>query len=63
MEYTKKALDILWTNFFDIPVSEDSEYIEIDYHIWESGTELLDIWRWFDYEYSKHGTCLGKEHF
>lgn len=50
---TDRELEELWEDFGDIPVSEDGEYIDEDFHIWSTGESKIDIWHWFDKMHSQ----------
>ena len=60
-EYTLKQLNDLWEQLGNIPVDIDGELIEAKFLDFETGTETLEIWHWFDHKYSKLGTCLGDQ--
>lgn len=57
-------LEILWSEFSNIPVNEDDDTIDESFYIWNKGTDKMDIWHWFDNKYSKglaEGLmCLGE---
>lgn len=44
---TQSELMELWDNLANVPVS-DTEEIETDFHTWKAGTDLMDIWHFFD---------------
>lgn len=54
--WTQKELENLWEKFGDIPVDED-ECIDVDFYIWEKGTEKYEIWHWFD-EHCLNGLAI-----
>lgn len=45
-------LEVLWSEFSNIPVNEDDDTIEEPFYIWSEGTEKMDVWHWFDDKYS-----------
>jgi hypothetical protein len=47
-----KKICELWLEFGNIPVSEDGESIDQDFHIWSKGTDKQQIWQWFDERHS-----------
>lgn len=49
---TDQELKKLWDEFENIPVSEDG-CIEQQFHTFDSGTDRMDIWHWFDKNHSK----------
>lgn len=48
-DYLKYQYDIikLWENFWNIPINDNDEILK-DFHIWESWTDRMAIWDWFD---------------
>jgi len=55
-----ECLYCLWGKLGDVPIDENED-IEVDFHIWEKGTDRMELWRWFDnqipvYELMKHNT-------
>lgn len=48
-----EALEKLWLQLEDIPVSPDTECIEAPYLGWGVGISRDEIWRWFDQRHSK----------
>ena len=59
---TDKEIEKLWDEFSNTPITEDGEYIDEDFHIWEKGTAVLEIWHWFDERHSK-GLASGLLYF
>lgn len=54
VEDTKeKDIAELWHKFKDVPINGD-DCIDVDFHIWEKGTDKMEVWHWFD-ENSKNG--------
>jgi hypothetical protein len=53
-----KALEQLWECFGDITVDTDDN-IDVDFLVWEKGTDRFDIWHWFDEEYSEGVAVLS----
>ena len=53
-----KALEQLWECFGDITVDTDDN-IDVDFLVWEKGTDRFDIWHWFDEEHSKGVAVLS----
>ncbi len=47
----ENELEKLWELLGDVPVNENDE-IDVDFHLWEKGTDKNTIWRWFDDNYS-----------
>ena len=52
-----KEWEILWDKLGEIPVDED-ERIKENFLHFEAGTDVEDIWHWFE---EKYGITLGKE--
>lgn len=46
-------LEVLWSEFSNIPVNEDDDTIDEDFYFWSKGTDKMEIWHWFDDRYSK----------
>ena len=44
---TLDELKKLWDEFSDVPVDNDDN-IERSFHIFEKGTDRMEIWKWFD---------------
>lgn len=47
----------LWENFSNIIIDEE-EKTEENFYIWNKGTDINEIWNWFDENYSK-GLATG----
>lgn len=47
----QKSLIALWKRFADIPLIGNTDNIELPFHIWDVGTDRLEIWHWFDGRY------------
>jgi hypothetical protein len=47
MKTKLEKLEELWEGLENITMN-DEEQIEQDYHIWEKGTDIHEIWHWFD---------------
>jgi hypothetical protein len=61
MKLTKKLkeCDELWENLGDVPVNE-SEEIEEDFLHFEKGTDVYEIWHWFEETYN---ISVGRRYF
>ncbi len=46
MSISQDELAELWLRLGDVPVTDDC--IEQDFHLWDEGTSIFEIWRWFD---------------
>lgn len=53
-----KVLEQLWECFGDVTVDTDDN-IDVDFLVWEKGTDRFDIWHWFDEEHSKGVAVLS----
>lgn len=53
-----KVLEQLWDSFGDVTVDTDDN-IDVDFLVWEKGTDRFDIWHWFDEEHSKGVAVLS----
>ena len=59
-EYTDKELADLWNDFSDVSTTlteENRNVLDQKWFGWKKGTEVLDVWHWFDKRFS---TWLGK---
>lgn len=50
---TIEILRRMWELFEDIPIDEEED-IDLDFLLWEKGTDRYEIWHWFD-ELCPHG--------
>lgn len=51
-----KEIEKLWQEFEDVPVLDDEDgmvVIDCDWHEFERGTQIEEIWYWFDEHHSK----------
>ena len=48
-----KIVEKLWGQFEDVLTDENNTIILYDFHIWKAGTEIGDIWSWFNTNHSK----------
>lgn len=39
----------LWDMLADIPIDDDAQYIEQDFLHFDEGTELVEVWHWFEH--------------
>lgn len=46
-------LEVLWSEFANVPVDEDGDTIDESFYIWSKGDDECDIWHWFDDRHSK----------
>lgn len=55
MQYTDDQLEKLWNDLADVPFDENDNDLVLanDCLVFEAGTEREEIWRWFDWHYSK----------
>lgn len=58
MKYTDEQLENLWEEFGDVLIDYDNEdypdgIIDEDWSVFETDTDRMEIWRWFDENYSK----------
>lgn len=66
-QHSDTLLEEMWENFGDVPIDYDNpDYpdgvIDEDWFIFEVGTDLMEIWYWFDEHYSKGiGNLMFKE--
>lgn len=49
---TDQELEKLWDVFGNTPINEE-DCITEKFHIFEPGTDRIDIWHWFDESHSK----------
>lgn len=55
-KYSDEEIVELWHELEDIPLYEDevgNEYLLNDWFKFKKGTDRIDIWHWFDGQYSK----------
>lgn len=45
---TLQELNQLWRELGDIPISEDGVYLDQDFIHFKVGTEVEEVWRWFE---------------
>lgn len=45
--YSMEVLRKIWADLSDIPVCVNDE-IECDFFLWSKGTDIMEIWHWFD---------------
>ena len=50
----KKTIELLWQEFGNCN-RDDADCIDSDWCGWECGTNVHDIWHWFDGQYAKWG--------
>jgi hypothetical protein len=55
-DFTQQELADMWIEFGNVPVNENED-IEVDFLWWPIGTDIMDIWHWFD---DKFESGLGK---
>jgi hypothetical protein len=51
-EFTDDRLEELWLKLGDIPINKGEEIEEPFLHFCK-GTDMYDIWHWFDYNHTK----------
>ena len=56
-KFTDRELEQLWELFGDIPV-DDNENILEEFLGFPEKTDRMEIWHWFDEQYSKGIVCL-----
>lgn len=55
----------MWELFEDVPVYEDSSFrlcLAVDWHLWNKGADVEEIWHWFDQHHSKGVGWLMNEY-
>lgn len=60
-----REVEKLWEELEDVPVYEDEKYrmcLDIDWQGWCKGTNVEDIWYWFDEHHSKGVGWLVNEY-
>lgn len=55
---TDKELENKWREFADVPINNNDE-LEVDWWIFEKGTDKYYIWSFFDENHSKGIKCLS----
>lgn len=61
--YTDTALEKLWEVLEDVTLIEDAEGLLVlnsDWHIFDSGCHIEEIWSWFDENHSKGVNYLNE---
>ena len=53
-EYTDKELAYFWSELGDIPTvcSNNKNVLDLNWFGWRKGTDVMDIWHWFDARFS-----------
>ncbi|AFI97454.1 hypothetical protein ABTC85_15780 [Acinetobacter baumannii] len=52
-EYSDSELEKLWCELSKIAIAVNENFIEQDFIFFEAGTDIIEIWIWFDQLHSK----------
>ena len=65
MTPSDRKIEKLWEELEDVPVYEHKNFalcLDVDWQEWPKGTDIEDIWRWFDEHHSKGVAWLMYEY-
>lgn len=64
-KYDDKMLEEMWLELEDVPTVVDKDFytcIDVDWQGWPKGTDIEEIWYWFDERHSKGVGWLMNEY-